>query len=508
MKGSRPVPYGLPIVATVAFLTTPVLAAPTSGTAARPPATASARPAPAAPRPAPAVTYPGPPACPGCVAGVRTLQLANGLRVALAADTFATTVDLALWFPAGTRYERATEAGLTHLFDGLLFAGTERHPAGDHQRLVQHLGGSATAFSTTDFAAAEDNVPPDGLGLALALEADRMANLRFGSREFDAARAAVRREHEVSQENSPLGQSLRRLYGAAFPNHPYRRPAAGTDADLDHLTLPVAQAWWRDHYGPAGTWLTLAGRFDPDSAERLVRRTLGAVPRRGTERAAAAPPVVPITERHATGKLDGALPVLVVGWQTPSQTSADAAALEVLGHLLARGTHSRIERALVTDSSSCLAVSAGLDLRRDAGLFYVAAAIRPDADSARAEAELLDAMDRLAAAPIDAEDLAGALDRTELEAYLGWQSSQGLARSLGVSASLGGRPDGDARRLERTHQLSPRAVHDVAQRALAATHRTVVWMRPAAVTAPAGPPPSPRPPGHHSAPAGPGKGRP
>ena len=423
----------------------------------------------------------------------RTFKLANGLSVALAPDSSATTVDVALWFPAGTRFEHAGQSGITHLFDGLLFAGTPRHPAGDHLRLIQREGGDVTAFSTPDFSCVDDNVPPQALELALRLEADRMANLVVSARTLEVARAALRREHQTSDERSALGASLRQLYRTAFAGHPYHHAALGEEADLVRLTLPVVQAWWRDHYGPAGTWLTIAGRFDPDSAAALARRTLGAVPRRGVPpRIDASSLAAPVAERRGSGNVQAQVPILLVGWRTPPEGDPDAPALDVLDHLLTRGGPLGLENVLVTDTSACLAIQAALDLRRDGGLFYVAAAIRPTVDSTQAESEIERSVERLTREPLSTEALEGAIRRAELETLFAWQTSRGAGRALGLSVLTGG-PDSESQRLARLSQLTPVSIQEVAARTFTPAHRVVVWMYPAPPPDLSAPAPKPRP---------------
>jgi len=433
---------------------------------------------------------------------VRTFQLANGLRVALAPDTGAATVDVALWFPSGTRYERSGQSGLTHLFDGLLFAGTTRRPSGEHYHLIQREGGSVTAFSAPDFACVDDNVPPEALELALGLEADRMAHLALTAKSLAAAIAALRREHQSSDEQSPLGQSLRRLYATAFAGHPYRLPAQGVESDLSRLTLPVVQAWWRDHYGPSGTCLTVCGQFQPDSAEAMVRRAFGPIPARGAARVEPAPPARQILERRASATVVAQVPVLVIGWRTASEGDPDARALEVLDRLLSHGEGSWLERALVTDSSACLALESGLDLRRDGGMYYLVTAIRPGVDSTEAEREVLDRFDRLIQNPVAAADVGGAIKQTELDALLGWQTSQGWGRSLGTSRSVEGDFAGGSRRLDQVRALMPQQIRDAAEHTFTEGHRTVVWASPVAQAAKAAAP-APRP---RSTPAAPKKG--
>ena len=427
----------------------------------------------------------------GYPAAVRTVRLANGLRVALAPDTMASTVDVSLWFPAGSRYERTGRSGLTHLFDGLLFAGTRAHPSGDQQRLIQREGGSLTAASSADYAVVENNVAPSSLRLALELEADRMAYLSITPQTFEAARAGMRNERARSAARGDLGRGVRRLYSVAFAGHPYHRPAEGTEEDLDHLTLLDAQNWWRDHYGPAGTWLVLAGRFDPDSAMSLVKRTLGTIPARGAARAEPpAPP--PITVRRALGRVTSPIPVLVVGWRTPSVSDASASAIEALDRWLTAHKPSRLEAELVTDSSACLALNAGLDLRRDAGLLYVAVAVRPEADSAAVEQLVIDTVERLGTRSPDQEEMRSLARQAAVETLFGWQTSQGVGEAVGNSAIVEGDVNAAAARLVRGGRLTSAEFGEVAHRILNAQNRVVVWMRPG---------PTPSPPGRGAAPA-------
>ncbi|MBI1798461.1 MAG: insulinase family protein [Candidatus Eisenbacteria bacterium] len=411
-------------------------------------------------------------------ASARMFRLANGLSVLLAPDTLTATVDVALWFPAGARFERAGRTGLTHLFDGLLFAGTPGHPAGEHQRLIQRVGGTLGVLSTPDFTYLTENVPPAALELALALEADRMAHLNLNAGTLEPARAVMRREHEGGPEGGALGQGLRRLYEVVFAGHPYRWPSTGVPSDLANITLADCRAFYHDHYGPDGALLTLAGRFDPAAAETLVRRTLGALPRRPVVRAEPAPVKPQTLERRASGATLAQVPLMLIGWRTPPDRDPDAAALDVIDHVITHGTRSSLDRTLTAGESGCLAASGGLDLRRDAGLFYVAAAIRPDADTAAVEREVLAQIQTLIGHASDPAVFEAAQRQTEVETLFGWQTTQGFGRALGTAVCVDGAASGAARRLEHVRQLTPATLREAAERTFAARNRSVVWLRP------------------------------
>jgi zinc protease len=441
----------------------------------------------------------------GYPAPVQVTKLPNGLHVALAPDSMSATVDVALWFPAGSRLERTGHTGLTHLFDGLIFAGTPTHPSGEQQRVVQSEGGTLGAVSAADYARVENNVAPGSLEMALRFEADRMAHLAVNAQTFEAARGALRTERDRSAARGDVGQGLRRLYAVAFAGHPYRWPAEGIDTDVDHLTLLESQAWWRDHYGPEGTWLVLTGRFDPDSASALIRRTLGSVPRRIATRTEPAPPAEATAERRGSGSVSSPIQVLVVGWRTPSARAEQAASLRAIDHWLTHRKPSRLERTLVTDSTDCLAVNAGLDLRRDAGMFYVAVAVRPGADSAKVEATVIHAIESLT---FTADDARSAARQFEVETLFGWQSSQGLGHAIGEAAVVEGDVNAAERELARVRALTAAELSETSRSVFNAKHRVVVWMnnKPEPPAPTAAPPKTPKTTKTTKKPATPAKG--
>ncbi len=427
-----------------------------------------------------------------------TVRLANGLKLAMAPDSLATTVDVTLWFPAASRDERAGRTGLTHLFDGLLFAGTASHPSGDQSRMIESEAGTITAFSSSDFACAGENVAPGSLEMALRLEADRMQHLSLTPETFAAARVALGRERSASAARSAAGAGLRRLYAVAFPGHPYGRPAEGLEGDLDRLALTDAQSWWNARYGPDGTWLVLSGAFNPDSAEALVRRTLGAVPRRVLPRPEAPAPAPQSAERRGSGHIASSLPLLLVGWRTPSVRDGDAPALEALERLLTHREPSRLQRQLLADSVGVISVAGGMDLRRDAGMFYVIANVSPAADTAQVERAVIEAVESIGRDAIAPAVALSAIQQTETETLFGWQTPQGLGHALGLAACFEGDVNAATAKFEAVRKLTPEALHETAARAFVPAHRTIVWMWPGAPETAA----PPEPPARRTTPKG------
>lgn len=433
---------------------------------------------------------------------VRTFQLANGLTVLMAPDSQATTVDVAVWYPAGTRYERAGMVGITHLFDGLMFGGSRHYPPGEHRRLLQGEGATINTFTTPDFSCFYQNLPAPALETALRLEADRMGYLTLTQRTLEAGRAGVREERRASAERTPLGRGLQKLFATAFAGHPYRWPVSGLEADLSRITLQDCLGYYREHYTPNGALLTLVGRMEPAAAEAAVRRIFGALPRRGAG-ARPSPLAAQGAERRGGGAVDLQVPLLFAGWRTPPDGDPDAPALGLLSRLLARGTTSRLTKALTGEGGIALLARGGYDSRREGGLIYALIAVRPDADSAKVEQRLVGEVEKLGEELVTATEL----DQARRQAMVGqlgdWQTTRGLAQSLGGAQLLDGDWRAAERRLERLRELTPEDLRKAAARSLVAACRTLVWMRPSAVSAPEGgtAPPSRSPLPRRGAPA-------
>src|SRR5262245_56139720 len=203
-------------------------------------------------------------------AAIQRSTLKNGLKLVLAPDPQATAIDVAGWYDAGSRHDRAGKTGLAHLFEHLMFRGSSRFAEGEHMRLIRAEGGSSGAFATPDFLCFYETLPPDAMDLAFRLEADRMTGLSLSQAGLDAERRNVAGER--ARRARVLSRGLERLYRMAYSTSPYRRPIYGEPADLPKLTLGDAQEFYRQHLGPSNAVVTVAGRFDPRQALASARK--------------------------------------------------------------------------------------------------------------------------------------------------------------------------------------------------------------------------------------------
>ena len=418
----------------------------------------------------------------------RLVTLKNGMQLLLAPDTAASAVDVAVWYRAGSVHEHAGITGISHLFEHLMFTGSEHYAPQEHNRLVQAEGGSANAYTSPDYACYYQTIPPGALELVLKLEADRIGSLRLTAAALEAEKRVVGEERRWRAEKLPVGEALEALDRLAWPSHPYRWPVLGLDEDLARISLADCQAYYADHYAPNNATVTIVGRFDPDQALAAARRWLEPLKRRRV--ASDAPPAEPAQKdgRSAFARLDVPLGLLLVGWKVPAHADAEAPALALLSRILTGGAASRLQRALTADPLRCVSVQGSLDGRRDGGLLTVVAALRPGVDSARVERALVAEVEKLAREPVGEEELERVRRQEEIGTLLSWQTARGCAEALGSAQLLDGDWHAAALRLERVRQLTPADLQRAAARVLVAGGRNVLWVAPVkpSAAAPAG----------------------
>ena len=413
------------------------------------------------------------------VAGAGPLEstrvtLENGMRVVLAPDSLATALDVSLWFPAGTRHEKAAQAGLAQLAARVAFrAGADDPLAG-----ITARGGSGGMLVTPDLTTFSATVAPAGLGDALAFLDSRTSNSVTAPGVLAADRGAMRAERS-RLDRTPVARGIARLWAAAWPGHPYASTGAGPPASLESLTSADVDGWRRMQLAPAGGVLVLSGAFDRDSALVAVRRYFGGRPRvRATTAAVSAPRTALRTALRTTERLDVPLRLCMMGWRGPGAGDPDAAAFELLAAWLGGSPEARLSRSLVTDWKVAVAAQAGFAAQKDGSLLWSFAAAAPDADSSAVETMLLDA----ATAAVRKAPESFELERTrrQLESALlfALQTARQRAQWLGEAELLTGDANAAARRLEALRKVTPADVQRVATRLMTEPNRAVVWMFP------------------------------
>lgn len=406
-----------------------------------------------------------------------TVTLKNGLRVVLAPDSAAMAVDVAVWYPAGTRAERVGLAGASHLVERLMFRGSATVPDGEHVRRILAEGGSVNTQMSPDYACFWQTVPAEAVPVALRLEAARMAGLAVRPESFEAERRAARADLRGWRDRPVVTLALAQLRATLFEGHPYGRLLYGSDADLTRMTMKDVESWRRGAYAPGGAVLTIVGRFDAEATLALVRRTFESLPKGSPATLPAVKEIAP-GERRGWAREGTPARLLLAGWRVPPASDPDAPAFELLAQVLGGGERSRLNTALVQDWHAALLTQAGVVPNREASMFWAMAALGADADSSTAERALLDQVGRLAREPIPGDEL----DRARAQLLTGelfrLQTVHARAQALGEALVFAGDPAIADRRLAQLAALTPADLQRAAQRVLTETTRAIVWLAP------------------------------
>ena len=410
--------------------------------------------------------------------GVQRVTLANGLRVVLAPDPMAAGVDVAVGYPAGARYEREGQAGITHLTERLSFRGSAHVRDGEHRARVIREGGTANTSAAADHLFLWQTVPPEALAITLAMEADRMAGLTPTAAAFEEEKREAVLDG-ARAERAPVARGLARLWSEAYAGHPYGRPASGLESDLRRLTLADVQRWRKERFAVGSAVLTVTGRFEPEATLARIRELFEKLPRGAQPATPAARPLASGT-RRAEETLDAPVRVMFVGYRAPGSGDADAPALDLLAQLLGSGEGSQLMQVLGQDWPLALAAQAGLDSRRDASLFWVLVAVRDEAAAATVEHVLQDEMGRIAREGVSEEEFVRVQRQAETRLLFGSQGVRARAQSLGEGELLAGEVTLASRRLSAIRSMTAAEVQKAAQRLVEPGPAAIVWSRPAA----------------------------
>ena len=410
---------------------------------------------------------------------LESYTLHNGLNVVLARDPEAATVDVSVCYAAGADWEKPGQAGITPLYERMLFQGSKQFGPGEIVRRLTTAGATFNTSSNADGVTLWQTLPPEALELVLRIEADRMAGATLDPATIEREKRSVR-EDRLARFDRGIPGGLRRLYALLFPGHPYGRGAIGDGTELARITPRDLAAWGRARFAPNTATLIIAGRFESDPVRARIGQLFGPIPGRGSATSPHPPFTAPVDTVEATEPGDIPLSILLVGWRGPGAADPDAPAFELLARILASHSGARLERALVRDTSLVASVQTNVDRRRDASLLWALAVIRPDADSGYVSRTLLAEVRRLAMAAPTPDELERARRPLLLNEYLQWQLPHLRAQALSEAVLESGDPHAAETRLTALQAVQPGDIQRVAQRFLAASPRATVWLSAAA----------------------------
>ena len=317
-------------------------------------------------------------------------ELANGLRVLVHTDRKAPVVAVSIWYDVGSKHEPAGKTGFAHLFEHLMFNGTENVP-GDAFEPLRQVGATdlngTTWFDRTNYF---ETVPTPALEVALFLESDRMGHLLGAVTQgvLNNQRGVVQNEKRQG-DNNPFGLVEYAQLAALLPaDHPYGHSTIGSMADLDSASLADVKSWFTDHYGPNNAILVLAGDIDVAAAKPLVEKYFGDIPSGKPVPKLQVPVPTLQAAKFETMKDLVSTPRLYRYWTAPGLTDAEAVPLGIGMGVLGGLASSRLDNIMVRQEQLAVRVSASYQPFAQLGFLEVFADVKPGEDPEKVAARL------------------------------------------------------------------------------------------------------------------------
>lgn len=307
----------------------------------------------------------------------RDVKLDNGLRVILVPDHSAPVYAIDVCYNVGSRNERPGRTGFAHLFEHMMFQGSENVGKGEHFTLVFNNGGGMNGTTNEDRTTYFEELPKNQLDLGLFLESDRMRALNITQANLDNQRNAVQEERRQGIDNQPYGRAQLDVDNLAYDNFAYKHSTIGSMADLNAATIDDVKDFFRIYYAPNNAVLTLVGDFDPDEALAKIKKYFGSIPAQPT------PPKVDLADEPHYGERReiiydplARLPEIDIAYHIPPGNTPENYAAQQLAVILGQGESSRMYQHLVKDKQLASKADVVGDTRIGTSQLYISATPR------------------------------------------------------------------------------------------------------------------------------------
>jgi zinc protease len=401
-------------------------------------------------------------------------QLPNGLNVVLSENHAAPVVAFQAWVGVGSADEQPDEAGIAHVFEHMLFKGTEKRGVGQIAHEIEAAGGDINAWTSFDQTVYHLVLASRYFDTGLDILADAVQRSSFDPTELERELKVVLQEVKQG-EDSPSRVATQTLFSTAYSQHPYSRPVIGWERTVQKLTREHLLEFFHRWYVPNNITLVVVGDFDTAVARTKVEAAWGAAVARPVARAERTEPPQEKTRVALVAK-DVRETQLTMAFHIPAVRSEDTGALDVAAIILGQGESSRLNVNVKRNKHLVTDVYGYTYTPRDPGLFVVGASLVGDPEAA--QRALLRELFRLAHEDVSEEELAKAKTIIESDAVYQKETVQGLARKLGYFETVAGGAEYENEYLAQVKTLTPAKIRAVVGHYLVTSNMTVVTLRP------------------------------
>lgn len=402
-------------------------------------------------------------------------NLENGLRVVLNPDYSVPVVSIAVYYDVGSRNERQGRTGFAHLFEHMMFQGSENVGKTEHFQYVMKAGGTMNGTTSSERTNYFETLPANHLALGLWLESDRMRSLAVTQENLDNQREAVKEEKRLRYDNQPYGQVFDLLTRMVFQNFANAHSTIGSMEDLDEATVEDVQEFFRVYYAPNNAVLVLSGAFDVPLARDLIEKYFGDIPPQPP------PPPIDVNEperiaddyQEYVDKL-APLPAFLLGWKIPARRTPEFNALYLAGKLLYDGESSRLYQKLVKGDESVIQLFGFTDERRGPSGVAIGAIPKPEKDLSQIREIIMREIQDLAKNGPTSEEMLKIQNQLINDTIRVRQSSLNRARELAEYTLYDGNPNLFNTELDEFLKITPEQIRAATDKYLNTENRALL----------------------------------
>lgn len=418
-------------------------------------------------------------------AGFSTTEfvLTNGMKIIVKEDHRAPTAVQMIWYKVGSIDESNGTTGIAHAVEHMMFKGTQKHKTGEFSRLVAQLGGHENAFTNRDYTAYFQQVEQSQLEAVMALEADRMRNLKFDKAEFAKEIRVVMEERRWRTDDQPQGLMREALYASAFVANPTRHPVVGWMDDLEHMTIEDVQAWYQRWYAPNNATMVICGDVSASRVVALAQQYFGMIPARNVVRGKPQNEPEQRGIRRVTVKAAAENPYVILAFKTPAlrdvENDQDVYALDILSAVLDGYDNARLNDKLVHTAKLATSVGASYEeIARGPTVFTLEGSPTTGTTTVELEALLRTEIERIAQDGVSEQELRRV--KTQLLASQIYKRDAifGQAMEIGVLEMAGISHKNRDRIVEKLNAVTSQQVQAAAQKYFHDDSLTVATLLP------------------------------
>jgi len=400
-------------------------------------------------------------------------SLANGLQVILYQDKSIPVVAINLWYRVGSANEKEGRTGFAHLFEHMMFQGSQNVPKEGHFRYIEEAGGSLNGSTSIDRTNYFETLPANYLELALWLESDRMGFMLPGltQEKLDNQKDVVMNERRQRYENQPYGLAWEILFSNLFTqDHPYQWPTIGWMEDISKFELDDVKKFFETYYAPNNAALVIGGNFEKTKIKELVEKYFAEI-KKGNSIPVISAPQQSLKEIKKVIHEDNIqLPRIYLAWHTKEAFDIDDAALDVLSDILTSSKNSRLHKSLVFDQQIAQDVSSFQYSAKYAGSFIIVSTAKPEVTLETLKEEITKGIDKLVKDGITEDELTRAKNSIKSSYIFSLQKIELIADHINHYNFFLNEPDSFVFDLARYEKVTREEIVETARKFLLKPH--------------------------------------